>query len=88
MREIERIEENFMRKLLNTSRGCPITQSYLTLGQIPAQFAMMRIRLAFLKYFLNEDEDSIIFRVTQLQLEYPTKGDWVSTCVHNLKQIK
>ena len=88
VREIERIEENFMRKLLNTSRGCPITQLYLTLGQIPARFAMMRIRLSFLRYILNEDEDSAILRVTQLQLKYPTKGDWVSTCVQNLKQLE
>ena len=88
VREIERIEENFMRKLLNTSRGCPITQLYVTLGQIPARFAMMRIRLSFLRYILNEDEDSAILRVTQLQLKYPTKGDWVSTCVQNLKQLE
>ena len=33
LREIERIEEKFMRKLLKTSIGCPITQLYLTLGQ-------------------------------------------------------
>ena len=37
---------------------------------------------------LNEDEDSATFRVTQLQLKYPTKGDWVSTCVQNLKQLE
>ena len=32
LREIERLKETFMRKLLNTSTGCPNVQLYLTLG--------------------------------------------------------
>ena len=88
LREIERIEEQFMRKLLNTSKGCPITQLYLTLGQIPARFAIIRIRLTFLKYILNEDQESMIFKVLHLQLANPTNGDWASTCIENLKQLE
>jgi hypothetical protein len=87
LRELERIEENFMRKLLKTSKGCPIVQLYLTLGQIPARFAIMRIRLSFLHYILNEDEESMIFKILRLQLKNPTRGDWVSICVDNLKQL-
>ena len=33
IRRIERIEEVFMRKILQTSRGCPIIQMYLEIGQ-------------------------------------------------------
>ena len=77
-----------MRKLLNPSKGCPITQLYLTLGQIPARFPIMKMRLLFLKYILNEDENSMIYKVLQLQLKHPTKGDWASTCVDNLKQLE
>ena len=87
LRELERIEENFMRKLLKTSKGCPIVQLYLTLGQIPARFAIMRIRLSFLHYILNEDEESMILKILHLQLKNPTRGDWVSICVDNLKQL-
>ena len=88
LREIERIEETFMRRLLNTSKGCPITQLYLTLGQIPARFAIMKIRLSFLKYILNEDENGMISNVLQLQFKHPTRGDWASTCTDNMKQLK
>ena len=38
IRRIERIEEGFMRKILQTSRGCPITQLYLEIGKAPARF--------------------------------------------------
>ena len=55
LREIERIEETFMRKLLKTSKGCPIVQLYLRLGEIPARFAIMRMQLSFLQYILKED---------------------------------
>ena len=37
IRQIERIEENFLRKVLNTTRGCPIVQMYLEMGHTPAR---------------------------------------------------
>ena len=49
IRQIERIEEHFMRKVLNTSKGCPIVQKYLTLGHIPAWFEIQKMRLMFMK---------------------------------------
>ena len=50
IRQLERIEEGFMRELLKTSRGCPIVQLYQELGQIPARFEIYKIRLLYLKY--------------------------------------
>ena len=38
LREIERIEEGFLRKLLKTSKSCPLMQLYLTFGVIPKRF--------------------------------------------------
>ena len=35
LRQIERIEESYMRQILKTTKGCPITELYLSLGQIP-----------------------------------------------------
>ena len=34
LRNIERIEEDFMRKILKTTKGCPITSLYLVFGKI------------------------------------------------------
>ena len=68
LRELERIEETFMRKLFKTSKGCPITQLYLSLGQTPARFEIMKMRLMFLKYILNEDEESMIHNFLMLQI--------------------
>ena len=41
----------------------------------------------FLWDILDEDEGSTIYKFLQLQVEQPTRGDWVSTCRENLKQL-
>ena len=88
LRALERIEETFLRKLLKTSKGCPITQLYLSVGQYPARYEIMKMRLLFMKYILNEDEESLLHKFFMLQLKQPTRGDWVSTCLNDLNQLK
>ena len=49
LRQIERIEEGYLRKVFKTTKGCPITQLYLEIGQIPARFEIQKMRLLYLK---------------------------------------
>ena len=42
IRQIERIEEGFLRQLFKTPKGCPIAQLYLEAGYIPARFAIFQ----------------------------------------------
>ena len=77
-----------MRKILKTKRSCPITQMYLELGQWPARFEIKKLRLLFLKSILDEDEKSRVFQFFKLQLEHPSKNDWVSNCKNDLKDLE
>ena len=77
-----------MRKVMNTTRGCPITQLYLEMGQVPARFEVQKMRLLYLKYILEENEESLLRKFLQLQMEEPTKGDWASTCLEDLQQLE
>ena len=70
LRQIERIEEGFMRKLLKTTAGCPSVQVYPELGQFPDRFEIMKTRLLFLKCILSENEESMINRFFKLQLQH------------------
>ena len=88
IRRIERIEENYLRKVLKTTRGCPIVQIYLECGQWPARFELQKMRCLFLKQILKQDEQSQVYKFFQLQLNEPVKGDWVSTCLGDLKKFK
>ena len=77
-----------MRKLFKTPASCPVVQLYLELSQYPARFAIMKSRLLFLKSILNEKEDSRIFQFVKLQLENCQKGDWILTCINDLKYLE
>ena len=87
LRQIERIEEGYIRQILKTTKGCPTSELYLSFGQIPARFEIQKMRLLFLKKILHEDEESLLKRFFYLQLESPTKGDWGSTCNKDLKEL-
>ena len=87
IRQIERIEENFMRQLLKTTKGCPISQLYLELGQRPARFDIFKLQLFYLKYILIQEEKSMMFQFFKIQLENPTKCDWVSSVMNTLLQL-
>ena len=88
LRRIEKIEENFMRKIFKTTISCPITQMYLEYGQWPARFEIMKLRCLFLKTILQQDEQSQLYRFFLLQKKYPIKGDWVSTCFKDLLYLE
>ena len=77
-RQLERIEEDMLRKLFKTGRGCPIFQLYLESGHLPARFYIKRTKLVFYHYILNQKEDSMIFQFLMAQKRQPRRGDWCS----------
>ena len=88
IRALEMIEEGFLRELFKTGRCCPISQLYAEVGLIPARYEIIKIRLLYLKEILIQKEDSMIFRMFQLQLKQRKRGDWASTCLKNLKELE
>ena len=88
LRQLERIEEGYMRQVLNTTKGCPIIQMYLTLGVTPARFGIQKIRLLFLKSILEEEDSTLLSKFFKLQLRKPSKGDWASKCIRDLKELE
>ena len=76
-----------MSQILKTSKGRPITQFYLELGQNPARFEIQKMQLLYLKYILDENEESLIKTVLELQFQKPEKRDWASTCLSDLKEL-
>jgi hypothetical protein len=57
-------------------------------GKYPARFELQKMRLLYLKYILEQDEDSKLKKFLNLQIEKPSRGDWASTCLNDLKQLK
>jgi len=46
------------------------------------------MRLLYLKYILEQNEHSLLQKCFKLQLEQPSKNDWASTCVEDLKKLQ
>ena len=75
LRQIECIEEGYLRQVLKTGKCCPISQLYLEFGQVPARVEIQKMRLLFMKYIFTQKEESMLYKFYQLQLKEPTKGD-------------
>ena len=88
LRQLERIEEQFLRKIFKTTKGCPITQLYLEIGQFPARFEIQKMRMLYLKYILEQEDESTLKKFLKLQIGEPNRGDWASTCRNDLEELK
>ena len=87
-RQIERIEESYLRQVMKTGRTCPLSEIYLSVGQRPVRYEITRRRLLFLKYILNQDENSITNIFLNIQLKHKRSGDWVSNCQKDIESLK
>ena len=48
----------------------------------------MKMRLLFLKYILEQPEESKVRRMLKLQVDKPSPGDWAGTCLNDIKTLK
>ena len=87
LRHLEKIEEEYLRKVLKTGKGCPLSQLYLEMGIYPARYEIKKIRLLYLKYVLEQKDDSLVKKFLNLQLNQPTRGDWASQIRSDLKEL-
>ena len=61
---------------------------FLELGQYPARFEIQKRRLLYLKYILDQPEESLLKKLYNLQKSYPSRGDWASTCQDDLRKLE
>ena len=77
-----------MRRLLEVGLGCPKEMLYLELGCIPMRFTVMTRRIMFLHYILNEEQDSLINKVLQAQINVPSKNDFILGVEEDLDDLE
>ena len=61
---------------------------YLELGIIPAKYVILKKRLKFLKYIIDEDMNSMIRRVYEEQRKESIKGDFIHLVKEDLKDLQ
>ena len=88
LRAIERIEESALQKVFKTKRSCPRHLLYLESGMYPARNQIHRQMLNFLHYILQQPNESLLYRIFEMQQLNPVKGDWVSYVMDLVKIYK
>ena len=61
---------------------------YLETGCMPIRFKVMKRRLIFLHYILNEKDDSLINRVFKAQEKNTSKNDWIVKVIEDMKDLE
>ena len=85
---LEKCDENLIQSLLETPRTAAKCMLYLETGAKPIRFTMMKRRLMFLHYILNEPSESLIKRFFIVQDNNPAKNDWCSKVKEDLEYLE
>lgn len=88
IRTIEKIEESYMRNLLETKNGCNLALLYIELGHQPARFQIYKMQILYLHHILNQNETSLLLQFVKTQQKYPVKGDWFSQVMSAVKLLE
>ena len=85
---LESVDLMLLRKILNAPKSTPKEMMYLELGVMPLREIIKQRRLNYLKYILDQESDSILFKVFEKQVNSRTKKDWVTTVLSDLELLK
>ena len=83
LRQTERIEEDFLRKLFKTSRGCSISKLYLESGNSPSRFEISKMRLLEMHFAWETWQDDSQILETTIWKSIKRR-----TCLQDLNDLK
>ena len=86
--QLEQVDEIFLRKLLEAGRCCPKDMSYLETDSWPIRYIIMSRRLMFLHYLLNEEKESLVYKVLQKQIKHPVKNYQIFAVKENIDELE
>ena len=88
IRSLEQTDENLLAKILGCDSNTSNVFKYLELGIYPIRFEIMKRKIIFLQYILQQEKESMIFKVFKATCDNPLKNDFVKTCEKYLEILK
>ena len=73
---LDRIDANFLRKIMKSHSKTPKEALYLETGLLPIKYVAMQRRLMYLHHILKRPQHELIRKVYETQKSLPTKNDW------------
>ena len=84
---LQRSDEDYIRKILDTERSTPRALLYLETGLVPLKFKVMYRRIMFYHNIVTQKDESLIKHVVDAQKKSPTKDDWFGMVENNMKYL-
>ena len=89
-RDIEKLnkpDKMFLNKLLGEEGNPSLSFMYLEMGMVPLKYVLIGKRLKFLKYILDEDEETMVNKVYKAMKEDSKVGDFVDLIKKDMKTV-
>ena len=80
IRSLEQSDEILLSKILDSAANTSNAFKYLELGIYPVRFEIMKRKLLYLQYLLQQEKTSMIHQVLKATIDNPIKNDFVQTC--------
>ena len=87
VRILEKCDEILLTRVLDCDSNSSNAMKYLDLGVVPVRFEIMRRKLGFLHYILQQKKESMIYQILKVTSESSVKKDFVYTCKKYLKSL-
>ena len=88
IRSLEQTDEYLLAKILDCDSNTSNAFKYLELGIYPIRYEIMKRKILFLQYILQQDKNSMIYKVLEATQENPVKNDFVATCERYLTHLQ
>ena len=85
--DLEKVDEQLLRKILSAHPKTPTELLYLELGAIPVRFTLMSRRINYLWYLIHDKDGSLLKTFFEAQCDQPIRGDWVSTVKQDMSDL-
>ena len=73
--DLESMDKNLLRKILDAPSKTPIVSLYLELGCIPVRYLIKYKRIMYLHHILTRDDSHLLSKVFAAQMSSPSKED-------------
>lgn len=84
---LEKCDERILRQHFETHSKAPREMIYLETATIPIRFLIMKKRIIYLNYLLNQEANSLVNKFLKAQIDKILPGDWVSLVNQDLKDL-
>ena len=88
IRSLEQTDEWLLSRILDCDSNTSNAFKYLELGIYPIRFEIMKRKILFLQYILQQETNSMVFQVFKATLENPIKKDFVKVCEKYLEDLQ